>query len=1536
MKRRKIFKFLSLGLLALLLLPLLLVALLYLPPVQRWAVGVATEKLEESTGLRVSIDQVSLSPLLDVELGGLLALDAQGDTIAQAKSLILDIPFAPLLSGRADVERFALHEARVNTKEWVPDVRVRGSFLLFSAAAHGADWKEERLRINHVLLDGAKLDVALADTAQKDTTITPVNWRIHLARATLRRSDLHLSMPGDTMHVATHLGQAELHGGRFDLGKKHYAFERLALEKSTATMNMSSRPLPNEALFDVRDARLLVERLSYDAQGRLRCRVSHVSLREQQRSFRLASLGGLVDMDKQGVRLEGWKLRTPSSSLQADAQVEWEALTPHKGGSMRLELGGQLSPEELLQLAKTQLPPADYLQLQSTMGILPKDKMGVRLALVGNVDNLALRAASLSLPGMLDMTVRGHVKEALEAQREGQLAFEMKAHDLSRLATLIPPAHRSTIALPRTLAASGNVQFHTDDYQLQLSLRQAAGAIHARAAVNARTQTYSLHTRLEQFPLAHFLKGQPLTPFTGELSATGRGFDPTALRANLVAKADIQRLSYDRFPLGGIQLAARMRGGDAVVDFKAKNPLVVGKGQVVAHLQRGYAATLDFDLDKLDVRRLMESQDTLVFGAKFRMNLQANATMTRLGAEGKLSRIRFITPLRGLMARDIDFALASAPDSTHAKLQAGDLDLLFSAAGDVSSLGERGSKLGKLVAYQLEQLNIEQDVLREALPDARLHLQAGTDNPLASLLHHYKYSLGSLQVDLTSHPTTGLNGGVYAGRFQSGGMLIDTLFSTVKQDEAGLRWRATVRNDRRTNPQPFTATLNSSLMHNGVSAELTFADKEGDVGLNLGVRAQLAGMGVNISFFPEQPIIAYRRFDINPDNYIFLERDESIHAYINLLADDGTALQVYTEDNDTAKNDITFSVKHLNLGELSNVLPYLPKFGGRLNGDFHIIDDHVRLTAMGTIEANDFSYEGISMGRMGGELVYLPKSDKEHYAHLFVTADDKEVAECSGSYFNEGEGSFEGTAKLQGLPLALLNGFLEGTQTALRGTADGQLDIKGTASAPAMNGQLDLNEAHLYSKTYGVDFALDERPVAFENSRLLLQNYTLRSTGDNALTLNGYVDMSRPSEMKMDLAMNAKNFALINTPRLTESAVFGKLYSDFDATIRGTMEQLVVRGNLSILPKTDITYVLTNSPLTVEDDLSQLVSFVNFADTLQTEKTAPTPTLGLDVALGVRLQPGARYHCFLSHNGESYVDVAGDGNLALRMTPLGEMRLTGRLDIAEGKMNYELPVIPLRTFTLEEGSYVEFTGPVMNPKLNISARDRIKTIVTENERQRVVLFQAGVDITRTLEDMGLDFVIEAPEDLSLQNKLAAMSPEQRGKAAVALLATGMYVTDDNLSANGLKASSALNAFLQKEIQSLAGRALSTIDLSFGLENGTSSAGNTTVDYSFQFSKRFLNDRMRVIIGGKVSTGGDVQGNAQSFIDNIALEYRLDQESSRYIRVFYDREAHDPLEGTLMKAGAGLALRRKSHTLGELFLFRRKKRIEETPLLHEDH
>jgi hypothetical protein len=164
-----------------------------------------------------------------------------------------------------------------------------------------------------------------------------------------------------------------------------------------------------------------------------------------------------------------------------------------------------------------------------------------------------------------------------------------------------------------------------------------------------------------------------------------------------------------------------------------------------------------------------------------------------------------------------------------------------------------------------------------------------------------------------------------------------------------------------------------------------------------------------------------------------------------------------------------------------------------------------------------------------------------------------------------------------------------------------------------------------------------------------------------------------------------------------------------------------------------------------------------------------------------------------------------------------------------------------------------------------------------------------------------------------------MGDDERQKNAVAMLATGIYLAD---SGGNFNMSSALNSVLSSQINNLMGN-IKGANLSVGIDNNTST-GSTQTDYSFSYSQRFFNDRFQIVIGGKVSTGSNATNSAESFIDNVRLEYRLDNSATRYLQLFYDKNYESVLDGEVTEAGVGVVLRRKMDKLRELFVFNTKR------------
>lgn len=1500
---------------------LLLAILLYIPPVQNFAVHQVANYLSGNLGMGVRIDKVRLAFPLDLAVHHITAVE-KGDTLLNADHLRLNVKLMPLFEGRADVDGFELYGLVIDTKSYISDTRIKGHAGQLTAAAHGVDWEKELVNLDHARLHDADIYVTLSDTAKKDTTESKAKWNIAVKKVDIERSKVHLQMPGDSMRIYANLGRAALRGGAFDTGRNYYAVKALQLQDCDVNYDIPYiKPVagidPNHIA--VKRLTLMLDTLSYNNEGVLRAGLRGLTLHEKC-GLDVTRLSGSVYMDTTQLRLPVLQLRTPASRIDADVAFDFKAFSAGKGGHCQAVVNASIGYDDIRTLATGYVDKA-YLRA------LPHRPLAIKGTVSGNIDHLRLPALTLNMPGVLQASANGYTNYVTKDWRNGKFNFNLRTKSLAAVRQLMPASLKQSINVPDGLSLRGKAAFNGNRYDADIKAGIGRGSLAAKAKLDVKRETYNVVATAHQLPIASIVRGVPVGPFSGSLRASGSGWDVMSPRASLTADAKVNALSYERYPLGGISLKANLRGGKAVAHFEADNPLLQGNGHIEALLGRhNYEVAVKASLPNLDLKKLGVTADTLYFGTDIDIKATANKAFTAYALSGSIANNHFTTQRMSAMAKDILFDLATSRDTTTANISAGDLRLRLGAKGDIPHLGTHLARFANELQKEAKTYNIDQERLKTYLPVMAFYLDAGRDNPLYNIARMKGYSFSSAYVNLNTDPHVGMTGDARMGALNVGALLLDTIDTHIFQDSTGVQMRGLVKNGKK-NPNPLEVRMRSYVMRSGAGIELSYYDSEGERGVDVGLQAALVDGGLNIHLYPENPVLAYRNFKVNKDNYIFLGKDNSIRADVDLLADDGTGLKIYGEPKDSV-NDLTVSVNQVNLGELSAVLPYMPKLSGMLSGDVHVTDDsqHKQLSAMASLTADNFKYEDMPLGNVGIDAVYLPKTGGEHHASAFISSNGEEVLACNGTYFDRNGGTFEGDAQLHDFPLQMLNGFMAGTDVALKGIAGGDLRVNGSLDKPVINGSLDLDSAHIYSDVYGFDLRTDERALDIKDSRIIFSDYRLFSTGKEPMVLNGTFDMSDFERMRMDFAMRANNFELINTRKKAQSMLFGKVYANYVGTLKGTTDNLSLRGKLEVLDRTDVTYILKDSPLSVDDRLHDLVQFTNFKDSTQTAQPEKAVDGGMDITMGISISDAAIFHCNLSDDGQSYVKLEGGGDMTLRMTQQGDMRMTGLFTTNSGEMKYQLPVIPLKTFQIVQGSYVQFTGDVMNPTLNIAAKERTKAVVTEDDKQRSVAFDVGVKITKPLNDMGLEFTIEAPEDLNIQNQLASMSAEQRGKAAVTMMATGMYMTDETMmSGSGFKANNALNAFLQSEIQNIAGSALKTIDINLGVESGTSQTGTSTTDYSFQFAKRFWGNRISVIIGGKVSTGADATNSAESFINNVSVEYRLDQGATRYVKAFYDRDTQDPLEGQLTKTGAGLVLRRKTDKLGELFIFRNKSK-----------
>ena len=560
------------------------------------------------------------------------------------------------------------------------------------------------------------------------------------------------------------------------------------------------------------------------------------------------------------------------------------------------------------------------------------------------------------------------------------------------------------------------------------------------------------------------------------------------------------------------------------------------------------------------------------------------------------------------------------------------------------------------------------------------------------------------------------------------------------------------------------------------------------------------------------------------------------------------------------------------------------------------------------------------MGDVGTQFVYMPKGDGSHYVDGIITQNGKEVGVLSGTYNSEGAGELDATLEMNRFPLNYVNGFVPDQIVGLDGVGEGTLTVKGPLKKLDINGEVYLDSSYLVSVPYGIKMRFADDPVQIRNSHIQFENFELFASNGSPLDISGYLDFSDLDKMKLDAQMRAKDFQIIDAKKNSRSEVYGKAFVDFSGRINGLLSNLQLTGKLDVLGSTDVTYVVRDGTLATDDELKDLVQFTNFNDSTIDVIKRPD-IMGFTMALSVDIDEQAHVFCALNADQSNYVDFVGGGNLLLNYDPTNGVQVRGRYTLSDGKMKYSLPVIPLRTFNIKDGSYLEFTGDPMKPTLNITATEEVRTSVSSGSGEgKIVDFECGVSLSKQFPKPGVEFIITAPEDQEMQNILNIKSVEERSKLAVTMLASGMYFDGDNSASANTAMSGALAGFLQTQVNSITGKALNSmgLDLTANMESAADVNGNLHTDYTFKFSKRLWNNRLRIIMGGRVSTGSQFSEDNGAYFDNFSLEYRLNQKETKYLKLYYEREAYDWLEGNLSEFGAGFMWRRKLRHFKDIF------------------
>ena len=1549
---RKYAKWVGVALLIPFLLIILLAVLLYLPPVQNWAVKQVASYASESTGMDISVKEVKLVFPLKLGVEGVkvlqpvdslrnspnLTLRNRKDTVADIQKMVVDVQLLPLFSNQVMVDELNFTKMKVNTTNFIHEARIKGDVGKLQLKAHGIDLGKERVNVNHALIADARLSVELSDTVPPDTTPSSNYWKINIQQLKLKNTDFTLHMPGDTLQVNAYMGDALARTTYLDLYKGLYQIRHLDWKNGRVNYDQNYvRPVSgmdfNHLAFS--DMALKADSF-YFCDSKLDIKIKEAKLKEKC-GLKIDQLAGRFVMDSLKMQLLDMALLTPVSSLQASVDMDLNAFDEKAPGKLMTQVKGSLGRSDLFLFVGDALP-------KPMKNRWPYYPMKLEGTFRGNLQRASFSGVKIDLPTVFQLTSDGVIANMHDMDRfKANINLKAKTYNLGMVTAMLDPSLMQEIRIPNGIGIQGNLKMDGTKYGAKLALTEGRGSMKVDATVDAKTRkdgsidmnrlAYQARIHARNIQAQHFLPKQELYTFTGDVEARGMGTDFLSPRTRLVAKAKASQLHYGKYNLHHVLADAQIANGKIHAKLDSKNELLDGVISVDALAStKKLQATLVADVRHADMYELQVTKKPVSASLCGHIDMHSDLKDSHQ-VWALMDDITIRTPDSIYRPGGMNVDIKTSRDTTHAIAACGDFRLNMDAHGGYEKLLDQVMGLKKELVSQFKNHHIDQVKIRNSFPLGHIYLTTGKNNFISRFIQYMGYNFKSAEMDFNSSPVAGLEGYLNIDSLVASGMQIDTIRATVHTQSDTIRYSARIQNNRNNPQYVFRALLDGEVQDLGSNLKARIYDANNRLGVDVGLAAMLQPNGVKLTLIDPHPVLGYKKFTANEDNYLMLADDGRVSANLVLRGSGGMGMRVYSNDeNEDALQDITVSMSQFNLDKVLSVIPYMPDISGIMDGDFHVIQTKDELSVSSNLKIDNMVYEKCPMGDVGSEFTYMPKSDGSHYVDGILTYNGEEVATVTGTYKSGGAGELDAEVGLERLPLHFINGFIPDQLMGLKGYGEGKLTMKGALSNLDMDGEVYLDSAYLVSVPYGISMRFANDPVRIIDSKLLFENFMMYANNESPLNIQGDLDFTNVENMKLNVRMRAQNFLLIDAKENARSEAFGKAYVNFYGSMQGALNNLKMMGKIDVLGKTDMTYVLRESELTTDTQLEELVKFTDFKSGKQVVVAKPTLE-GFDMLMSISIDESAHILCALNAEKTNYVDLLGGGDLQMRYNTVDGIRLTGRYTLSDGEMKYSLPIIPLKTFDIQDGSYIQFTGDPFNPTLSITATEDIKTTVNEGEGSgRSVDFICGVKLSQTLEKPGIQFIISASNDQTVQDELNSMSVEERGKIAITMLASGMYLASGSTSSFSM--NSALTSFLNSEINNIAGTAMRSIGLDVGMtvDNQTNAAGSVHTDYNFKFAKRFFNNRLSFTVGGQVSTGAELDNanynKNESFFNNVEVQYRLNEGASMYVRAFYNANTYDWLEGQIGEYGAGFTWRRKLSKFTDIFRLKADKQDSE--------
>lgn len=706
---------------------------------------------------------------------------------------------------------------------------------------------------------------------------------------------------------------------------------------------------------------------------------------------------------------------------------------------------------------------------------------------------------------------------------------------------------------------------------------------------------------------------------------------------------------------------------------------------------------------------------------------------------------------------------------------------------------------------------------------------------------------------------------------------------------------------------------------------------------------------------------------INPEELIFKKKKWSIPEtnYIE-LASNFLGFQdviISRNDQEIELSDSVSGIKANHIGLLFKNFK-LQTFLSLLNPDESLGSGTVQgnlvlenpFSASGILADIDINNLGLLGNRLGNLSLLASSKELANYTIDLAIKEGPVDMNLTGNYLANREGAaLNLNLDLIKLETSIIESFFSQDVQNGTGFVSGKFKLQGTPRQPVYDGRLSFNNASLDVNALNTSFKVQDETVKIDETLISFTNFLIEDAKGSSFTIDGNIGTKNSFNPSFNLNFKAEKFALLNSTAKDNNLYYGTASIDADVSLKGNLNQPKVDGKLRIRDVTELTYVVPEEQLAIEER-DGVVIFVNRKNpdailTNTNENNAPSLLRGLDVNLILEIAQEALFTLVLDEKTGDVLQVAGEAALNLDLNPNGTIGLTGRYELEDGYYRTSLYNLVSRKFDMKPGSTITWQGNPMDAKLDVTAIYRLETSAAPlmasetsgveaglaSKYQQVMPFLVYLNVDGELTAPEISFDLGIPESAQgelggvVYGKVQQLNSQEAelNKQVFSLLALNRFfpntVSDGSSGGAAGLARNNVNKVLSGELNAFSDKVLgsSGFELDFDLDSFTDYTGESAQDrtqLNISASKKLFNERLIVTAGSAI----DVEGSAQTgqeespIIGNVSLEYLLTQNGRYRLKGYRKSEYTNVIDGQLIVTGLALIFNREFNEFSELF------------------